>query len=252
MWSDNGWAWFLFRQQYLWPAGRWDCGWKISAYPHSRIHSLEKNQARMDFLEQSMDYKLGDNMWDVNDQRNLLLGRNAVGQIGDGNPGATANSSPVKLLAAKEWQDLEVGEGHVCAITSSNDAYCWGWNVNGQTGIGTMIDQSTPSLVLNDIKWTNIILGKSSSCGIATGGKAYCWGLNNNGQAGNGVTSPSQTTPAAVLGNTKWFDVEPGFGMACGINEFNQTYCWGSGNLGAGNTTSSLIPWRVSEPLAQP
>jgi alpha-tubulin suppressor-like RCC1 family protein len=177
-------------------------------------------------------------------------GDNAAGQLGDGNPGESANSSPIKLLAAKEWKDLEVGEGHVCAITASNDGYCWGWNPNGQVGIGSMVDQSTPSLVLNDIKWTKIGLGKSSSCGINTVGKGYCWGLNGNGQAGNGVTSPSQTTPAAVLGNTKWLDIAPGFGMACGINEFNQTYCWGSGNLGAGNTTSSLIPWRVSEPLA--
>ncbi len=178
-------------------------------------------------------------------------GSNFYGELGDGNPGSGINPIPVKLLVSKPWSDIEMGATFACALTEAGEAYCWGANFNGALGIGSTINQSTPTLVLNDIKWTHLFGGYWANCGLDTQGKAYCWGINNYGQVGNGATSTAQTAPALVSGNQVWIDLGSGSARSCGINQFNQAYCWGNNNLGAGNTTSSLKPWRVSEPLAQ-
>lgn len=177
-------------------------------------------------------------------------GYNGNGELGDGNPGNGANPVPVKLLVSKPWTDIEMGTSYVCANTADGEAYCWGNNYYGQLGVGDNVNRTTPTLVLNDIKWARITGGAWTTCGLDTQSKAYCWGTNGYGQIGNGATSTAQTAPALVSGNQVWLDVGSGQNRTCGVNQYNQAYCWGSGNLGAGNTTSSLKPWRVSEPLA--
>jgi alpha-tubulin suppressor-like RCC1 family protein len=88
-----------------------------------------------------------------------------------------------------------------CAI-ESGEAYCWGYNAQGQLGIGSTASSSTPLAVdtnsaLAGKKLTRITTGDEHSCALDSTGSAYCWGWNEYGQLGDGTTSTSNI-PVAV------------------------------------------------------
>ena len=39
---------------------------------------------------------------------------------------------------------IALGESHACAIGSGGGIKCWGWNGDGQLGIGSTADQHSP------------------------------------------------------------------------------------------------------------
>ena len=66
-------------------------------------------------------------------------GDNAKGELGQGDPGfgpaAGTQSIVMQLPAAKS---VSVGESHVCAVTRTNRAFCWGDNSAGELGSGSI------------------------------------------------------------------------------------------------------------------
>jgi len=42
------------------------------------------------------------------------------------------------------FSTVSVGREHVCGVTTSQVAYCWGSNFYGQLGNGSQIDSSMP------------------------------------------------------------------------------------------------------------
>jgi alpha-tubulin suppressor-like RCC1 family protein len=178
-------------------------------------------------------------------------GNNWYGQLGDGTVGTRNNPVPVPVVGGRTWSNVTAGSDHSCGVTTAGDAYCWGYNNYGQLGNGNRASQPTPTLVLNGHQWASVSAGFYTTCGLTTAGDAYCWGFNGYGQTGNGNTSEAQTAPARVAGGHTWIVVEPGHTHACGRTNTGVAYCWGrgdSGELGAGSTTQSLVPLRVSGP----
>lgn len=74
-------------------------------------------------------------------------GANQVGQLGTG---GTADSVAVPAPIAGEltWTELNAGESATCGVSSAGEAYCWGFNNNGQVGDGTYLNRDTPTLVI--------------------------------------------------------------------------------------------------------
>ena len=64
-------------------------------------------------------------------------GNNEHGQIGDGPLGTSPRPSPKKVGSSGGWADSTAGGHHECAITTGKSLYCWGYNLQGQTGDGT-------------------------------------------------------------------------------------------------------------------
>ena len=60
-------------------------------------------------------------------------GLNNSGQLGDGTLSTHSVPTQVKGLSSR-IVSLNVGGGHVCAVTASSETYCWGNNVDGQVG----------------------------------------------------------------------------------------------------------------------
>ncbi len=94
-----------------------------------------------------------------------------------------------KISASKSNEDCCFSAQTVCGIDTQDDAYCWGFSHNGQTGAGIFTSESShitiPMAVSGGHKWSKITVGLYHVCGLTTDNKAYCWGANQWGELGN-------------------------------------------------------------------
>jgi alpha-tubulin suppressor-like RCC1 family protein len=140
-------------------------------------------------------------------------GENATGQLGDGTqvgraaPTRVAGGLKFKQIVASSGfangafatppTSLQGAVGHTCALTPAGQAYCWGWNGNGELGDGSNIDRLTPTPVSGGLTFDTIASGGAYTCGMA-GDNVWCWGSNTNGQLGKGDLAHA-STPQRVL-----------------------------------------------------
>ena len=139
-------------------------------------------------------------------------GLNGGGQLGDGT--TTNRTVPVPVAGGLTFASLAASSGqnnflsHMCGVTTSGDAYCWGGNTKGELGTATgsactlggpQPCSTVPVLVSGGHKWRALAVGLEFSCGITTADAVYCWGANTLGQLGNGTTTNS-TLPVLVSG----------------------------------------------------
>lgn len=150
---------------------------------------------------------------------------------------------------------INVGLDHICAISTANDAVCWGRGRYGKLGIGSgpglgvIKNLMTPQTVNGDISFASLATGVFQTCGVAVDGKAYCWGRNGSGQLGDGSTT-MRTEPVAVSGDVEFTEMTVGVDHACGIASNEDVYCWGNGSEGKLGTRSSdneLNPVKVTK-----
>ena len=96
---------------------------------------------------------------------------------------------------------LGVAGNDTCAVTTTGQAYCWGWNANGQVGDNTSgTDRLTPTPVntTTGLSTTNVARISNAGthvCAVTTTGQAYCWGANSNGQIGDNTSGTDRLTP---------------------------------------------------------
>jgi alpha-tubulin suppressor-like RCC1 family protein len=143
------------------------------------------------------------------------------------------------------------GARHTCAIRSDGSLWCWGDNMAGQLGDGTMTPRLLPTRVGSDSDWTAIAAGTTHTCGVRAN-QAFCWGQNDYGQLGNG-TIMEASTPQLVIGGLQFQAVAVGRIHSCGIDASGAVYCWGGntdGQLGIGTTDPHKDPQLVSAAAA--
>ena len=127
-------------------------------------------------------------------------GSNGNGQLGSGVLSAPS-AVPVQVASNLNFIAVFAGLSHTCAIDSGGAAYCWGWNRNGQVGVGVVSDAgfATPQRVVGGFTFDRLSVAGSHSCARTTTGVWYCWGDNESGALGVGTTTDSGT-PLKVLG----------------------------------------------------
>jgi alpha-tubulin suppressor-like RCC1 family protein len=104
----------------------------------------------------------------------------------------------VAVSGGLRFQQLTVAAVHVCGVTITGDAYCWGGGGNGRLGSGGTADSPVPVAVTGGLKFLAVAAGDAHTCGVTPLGAMYCWGRNNKGQLGIGNTTDS-LTPALVI-----------------------------------------------------
>lgn len=126
-------------------------------------------------------------------------GYNEQGQLGNGT--FTDSQTPVDVIGLPDRvKDLSAGASHVCAITILNQLHCWGSNLLGELGNGTLENSSVPVSVTglyDQIK--SVRGGWSHTCALTINGDVKCWGNNSRGQLGN-ETEDYSTIPIDVVG----------------------------------------------------
>jgi hypothetical protein len=174
-------------------------------------------------------------------------GSNAAGQVEPGELGG-AFTVPQRVPLPAKAVSIASGYSHTCAISNESppQAYCWGFNSNGQLG-RSVARPSQPVKVPVPDGLASVTTGSAHSCGLTPAGIAYCWGLGSDGQLGtgslssctvadNGFSSADCSGPQAVAGNLRFVSIAAGASHTCGLTTLAQVYCWGlnaNGQLGA-------------------
>jgi alpha-tubulin suppressor-like RCC1 family protein len=180
----------------------------------------------------------------VRTSRVYCWGSNSSGQLGNGN--TTDQATPTLALGGyTNWSTVDAGLAHSCGLRATGALYCWGANSNGQLGIGSVVDTSTPTVVSGT--WSSISVGSTHTCGIKTAGTLWCWGNGADGRLGLG-SATQFTSPQQVGVLTTWTSVAAGGAANCGILAAGSLWCWGKntdGQVGQGNTSAYASPTQV-------
>jgi alpha-tubulin suppressor-like RCC1 family protein len=141
-----------------------------------------------------------------------------------------------------EWQSVDPGYRHVCALSTDGDIGCWGDNHFGQLGRGVDYNalpySGEPMLNMSEKKWKAVASGGDFSCAITEADAVECWGSNQRRQLGMSEVTPFSATPVAVnLGGGKVLSISTGGAHACSIAETppivaggaakKTIWCWG-------------------------
>ena len=96
----------------------------------------------------------------LTDQTVQCWGGNQFGQLGNGT--TTDSLVPVPVAGAlPPVSQISAGSGHTCALDTTGEAWCWGFNRQGQLGQGSPseVPLTTPSRVIGDLAATAIDAG---------------------------------------------------------------------------------------------
>src|ERR1019366_424132 len=134
---------------------------------------------------------------------------------------------------------VSVGGDSACAITAGGALECWGFNLHGELGNGSIASSSVP-MPVSGLTGTvsGASVGYQFGCAVAGAGGIECWGDNSFGQLGNGSMT-SSLVPVPVSGR-KAIAVSAGETSACAVTAAGGVECWGS------NPAGSSVPVDVS------
>lgn len=175
-------------------------------------------------------------------------GANSIGQLGDGGPisyGNVFQRAPIKVAGGLQFRSIGTGNQLTCALTVTNQSYCWGRN-GGRFGDGNGGDASSPRPTAGGLVFRSLSVGFSHVCGVTMDDAVYCWGGNSNGQLGyvavNGSTTPQRAAGTFLAAEVSAAGIASGSGAhTCAISRDRLTVmCWGRndfGQLGNGTTT---------------
>uniref|UniRef100_G1PBC4 RCC1 and BTB domain containing protein 2 n=1 Tax=Myotis lucifugus TaxID=59463 RepID=G1PBC4_MYOLU len=127
-------------------------------------------------------------------------GYNNSGQVGSG---STANQ-PIPRRVTSGLQNkvvVNIACGQMCsmAVVDNGEVYVWGYNGNGQLGLGSSGNQSTPCrLALQGVRVQRVACGYAHTLVLTDEGQVYAWGANSYGQLGTGNKS-NQSYPTPVV-----------------------------------------------------
>ena len=165
-------------------------------------------------------------------------GDDSTGDLGHGEfAGAADVGSPVMPSAA----EVAIGTGFSCASDTGDVVFCWGANIYGELGAGTVATARDPFKVdLGGAPAYDVVVGYGHTCALLQDGEAYCWGDNRKGQAVPGgamnVTSPQ----LAISGIDR---IAVGAHHTCGRDGVNKARvrCWGDDSSGQAPPATVLL-----------
>jgi cysteine-rich repeat protein len=202
-------------------------------------------------------------------------GGNYVSQLGLGDlndrgnePGEMAVLPKVDLGMGKKAKAIAAGGIHTCVILAADSKVkCWGYNNQGQLGLGDTIARGGAPGTMGDAL-PNVDLGTNklavaisarggTTCVLLNDSTVKCWGTNANGQVGLGDNKDAKlyigdapnemgdNLPAIGFGMGKTpTGIAVGQLHACAIFSDNSIKCWGSnagGQLGLGDITGNNL-----------
>lgn len=159
------------------------------------------------------------------------------------------------------YASISAGGRNTCGITVDNVMVCWGYNGEGQLGIGQppagsgpVFAQPVPTAATGNLTFRQSVLNLYHGCAITLSSIAYCWGVNQDGRLGtNNLTAAN--APTRVVTAVSFRMMAASRNHTCGLSISDRVYCWGyagEGQIGDGimfrpplSRDSVLIPTEV-------
>jgi alpha-tubulin suppressor-like RCC1 family protein len=195
------------------------------------------------------------------------LRRSLAGVADVGNGGTASSSVPVVVSGTAPGQLCRIAAGYsyACAALAGGTVRCWGNNLYGELGNGTILPSSFAVPVgdpagapLTGV--AAVSAGVFTACALGAAGGVSCWGLNTLGPSARGLLGDNDTSselsalPVTVVardGLTPMAGattVAVGDVHACARVQDGSVACWGdntNGQLGDGGGTWSPVPVTV-------
>ncbi|KAJ0182252.1 hypothetical protein K1T71_001621 [Dendrolimus kikuchii] len=190
------------------------------------------------------------------------LGNNAYGQCGrkinenEEYKGSMVTHN-IKRLGKENIVDVCCGQDHSLFITESGRVYSCGWGADGQTGLGTFLNQAAPAAVRGDIANEKIVkVAGVGDCVLALNdkGELFGWGNSEYGQVPVASDQQQVNTSYALVNFTKGIgkivDVAAGGSFCLIVNDQGDVFVWGFGLLGLGPSVQhSATPKQIPPTL---
>jgi alpha-tubulin suppressor-like RCC1 family protein len=184
----------------------------------------------------------------TNDGQLWTWGTNSDGQLGTSASYTTVYLSPVRVGPNTNWAKVNAGRAFVTAITTSGALFAWGFNGNGNLGLGNTVSRSSPVQVGTNTNWASTSGSANHTLAVTTTGQLWSWGQNNNGGLGlNNRTNYS--SPKQVGTDTNWAKVNArSESSSMAITTAGALFTWGSnafGELGQNDRVNRSSPTQV-------
>ncbi len=170
--------------------------------------------------------------------------RGVLGHIGGGDtscpltaPSTPCNGTPSPVPNFTSFTSARVSR--VTCAKTAQDFYCWGFNGNGQIGLGILdaVDHAVPALI-TAVKVASIEPGYNHTCALDADGVAWCWGYNFWGTVGDGtIRGPGvcegdvkycAPKPARVVAVPKLAALSAGAELTVGLGVDGTVWSWGA------------------------
>jgi len=125
------------------------------------------------------------------------------------------------------FKEIQCGNEHTIALTTSGTVYCWGSGSFGRIGVGNFNTQLFPVKVCTGAK--SVYAGGASSAAILTNDTVMTWGYNKYGQLGVGHQNNSNV-PIAIphfSASNKVISMSIGDRHMGAVVESGELYTWG-------------------------
>lgn len=173
-------------------------------------------------------------------------GFNGNGQLGVGD--TRSRLVPAQVIGdTTEWRTVTCGRGFTLAVSSGGELLGWGYNGNGQLGLGDTAQRLVPARAGTRTDWSAVAGGWYHGLALRGDGTLWSFGWNGRGQLGLGDTE-DRISPTRVGDDAGWTAVSAGAGFSLGVREDGSLLAWGDnglGQLGLGDTESRDAPAQV-------
>jgi alpha-tubulin suppressor-like RCC1 family protein len=124
-----------------------------------------------------------------------------------GNTDTVNKSSPVQIGLLTNWLTIAAGYYSSLASQTNGTLWSWGFNNNGQLGLGNTTDYSSPKQIGALTNWGSAYIGTNTGFAIKTSGTLWAWGRSRFGERGYGAISTYYSSPNQVGSSSTWLSI---------------------------------------------